>query len=409
MRSARGCIRRRGPNRWWVSKPGPINPETGKRTEIGVPVRGSRVDAAVALAALIGEGLPPETTWEAFWAGVVRPSMSGLASKTVEEYERLWDVELRHRIGSERVADMDWQRANEVLTAIHAPSVQRHAGALLKKMCNMAIRDRSHLLTVNPVDRAIEYAPARRRPKPLVLSEDVWAFLDAVRGIKYEPLLLCELGAGLRPEEARALLWEDVRPYRLGDSTFCALKVTKALTVLSNVGHLKETKNQPSERTAVMGEPFASRMLELASGRSGPLCPSGRPYDPEAPEAWYTSPVTVAKNWKQWCKRNGLRHVTDENLRSSYATLMGEALAPDSVVAGNMGHGDGTTKGAHYQKVTMRAKCMAALMLSESLSELAPKPSCGTVRNNPGKSEGDAEASPQLPMEPATGIEPATH
>jgi hypothetical protein len=48
---------------------------------------------------------------------------------------------------------------------------------------------------------------------------------------------------------------------------------------------------------------------------------------------------------------------------------MGEAMVPDSVVSGNMGHSDGTTKGEHYQRVTMRAKCMAADMLAESLSE----------------------------------------
>lgn len=64
-----------------------------------------------------------------------------------------------------------------------------------------------------------------------------------------------------------------------------------------------------------------------------------------------------------------MEHVTDENMRSSYTSKMGEAIAPDSVVAGNMGHSDGTIKGRHYQKVTMRAKCMAADLLAESLRD----------------------------------------
>ena len=375
MRSAKGSIRKRGEGRWWVSKPGPIDPETGRRTEIGRAVRGSRVDAAVALAALIGEGLPPETTWEAFYNGVVRPSFDGLSENTVHDYTRTWNVELKHRIGKERVSDMDWQRANEVLTEISAPTVQRSAGKLLKKMCNMAIRDRSHLLAVNPVDRAIEYAPHRKRPKALVLSENVYPFLESIRGSKYEPLVLAELGAGLRPEEARGLLWEDVSAYEFKGVTYCVLEVSKALTLADNVPILKDTKNAESARTALMGEPFASRMLELAEGRTGPLCPSGRPYDAERPEDWYTSPNTIAHNWKGWCKRNGIGHVTDENMRSSYATMMGEAMAPDSVVAGNMGHSDGTTKGKHYQRVTMRAKCMAADLLAESLEDFKQGPS----------------------------------
>ena len=369
MRSAKGSIRKRGPNRWWISKPGPMNPETGKRTEIGRAVRGSRVDAAVELAKLIGEGLPPETTWEAFYKSVVEPSFEGLEAKTVDEYRRLWKVELRHRIGEEKVSDMDWQRANEVLTEISAPTVQRSAGRLLKKMCNMAIRDRSHLLLVNPVDRAIEYAPHRKRRKVLIQSDGVFGFMEAIRGIKYEPLLLCELGAGLRPEEARALLWEDLNPYVLKGTTYCAITVSKALTVFENRGHFKDTKNEPSERTAICGDPFASRLLELAEGKSGPLCPSGKPYDEKDEAAWYTSPVTISHNWRKWCERNGVEHVTDENMRSSYSTMMGEAMAPDSVVAGNMGHSDGTTKGIHYQRVTMRAKCMAADLLTESLED----------------------------------------
>ena len=368
MRSAKGCIRRRGPNRWWVSKPGPINPETGKRTEIGVAVRGSRVDAAVALAALLGEGLPDETTWEAFYNGVVEPTFSNLSARTASDYRRLWEVELRHRIGHEPIKDMDWKRANDVLTDISAPTVQRYAGRFLKKMCNMVIRDRSHLLVVNPVT-AIEYAPHRRKPKKLVDASEVFRFLEAVRGCKYEPLVLCELGAGLRPEEARALLWEDVSPYELKGQTYCALSVGKALTYVERSPVFKDTKNEPSARTAVMGEPFASRMLKLAIGKTGPLCPSGRPYSESEPESWYTSPQTVAHNWKQWCKRHGIEHVTDKDMRSSYSTMMGEALVPDSIVAGNMGHSDGTTKGKHYQRVTMRAKCLAADMLAESLED----------------------------------------
>ena len=378
MRSAKGSIRRRGPNRWWVSKPGPVDPKTGKRTEPGVAVRGSRVDAAVALAKLLGEDLPDETTWEAFYNGVVAPSYSKLSERTVSDYTRLWEVELKHQIADERVADMDWRRTNEVLTAIHAPSVQRYAGRFLKKMCNMAIR--SGLMTVNPV-RAIDYAPHRKRPKRLVLSEDVVGFMEAIRGTKYEPLLLCELGAGLRPEEARALLWEDLAQYELKGTVYCSIQVDKALTLVDNVPLFKETKNQESERTAVCGEPFASRLLELSEGRTGPLCPSGRPYDESDPAAWYTSPSTIAHNWKQWCRRNNVPHVTDENMRSSYTTMMGEAGAPDSVVSGNMGHSDGTTKGRHYQRVTMRAKCLAADLLSELLAELVENPDCGTMRN----------------------------
>ena len=369
-RSHFGAIQRLGKNRYRISAEAEPHPD-GRRRRVSKVVRGTRSEAEIELAKMCGSGLPATTTWGEFWSMVVDPSLADLSPNTVAEYRRLWNVELRPRIADEKVSGMDWNRANEVLTDISAPTVQRSAGRLLKKMCNMAIRDRSHLLAWNPVDRTIEYAPHRKRSKRLVLSEQVAAFMESVRGLKYEPMLLCELGCGLRPEEARALLWEDIRRFELKGEVYCAVNVDKAIVVVENKGLLKSTKNEPSEREAVCGEPFASRLLELAVGKSGPLCPSGRPYDPEKPESWYTSPVTIAHNWRQWCDRNGVEHVTEENMRSSYATMMGEAGAPDSVVSGNMGHSDGTTKGEHYQRVTMRAKCMAANLLAESLDDFA--------------------------------------
>ena len=358
MRAAMGAIQRLGKDRYRVSIEGAPKPD-GRRTRRTKVVRGTRSEAEAVLARMKLEGgaADPGVTWSGFWDARVEPQISTLSPKTAHEYRRLWNVELAPRIAGEPVRDMDWRHANEVLTSIGAPTVQRSAGALLKKMCNMAVR--AGLLRSCPVDRAIEYAPHRRRPKRLVLAEGVPCFLDRIRGLKYEPLLLCELGAGLRPEEARALLWEDVSEYRLGGSAYCTLNVDKALTLLGNEPYLKSTKNTASDRVAVVGEPFASRLLALSGGAHGPLCPNG--------DGGYTSPATIAHNWKSWCARNGVDHVTDENMRSSYATMMGEAMVPDSVVSGNMGHSDGTTKGTHYQRVTMRAKCMAADMLSDYL------------------------------------------
>ena len=371
-RSHFGAVQRLGKDRYRVSVEAEPHPD-GRRRRVSKVVRGTRSQAEAVLASMCGAAMPSDVTWRDFWGAKVDPQISTLSPKTAHEYRRLWRVELEPRIGSERVSSMDWHRANEVLTDVRAPSVQRACGRLLSKMCNMAVRERGGLLDRNPVDRAIEYAPRRRRPKRLVTSERVHAFLAAVRGIKYEPLLLCELGAGLRPEEARALLWEDVSAFELKGAVYASIAVDKALVCVGQDPHFKSTKNEPSERTAVMGEPFASRLLELADGKSGPLCPSGEPYDPERPEAWYTSPMTVSHNWRQWCERNGVDHVSDGNMRSSYATMMGEAMAPDSVVAGNMGHSDGTVKGEHYQRVTMRAKCMAADLLAESLADFAPR------------------------------------
>ena len=333
-------------------------------------VHGTLDDAEVYLARMRIEDREASTTWREFWIARVEPSLDGLAVKTVDEYRRLWKRELEPRIGGEAVSAMDWSRANDVLTDIGSPSVQRHAGALLKKMCNMAIRDRAHLLQYNPVDRAIEYAPHRRRRKVLVESLDVGRYVDAFMQTKYAPVLLAELGSGLRVEEACALTWDDVSEVEYKGGVYAAFDVSKALVTTAGGLLLKDTKNEPSARTAVCGEPFASLVLGLRPDENAPLVPSGRLYQRSNPAWWYTSPATIAHNWKTWCERHGIPYVAPRDMRSSYATLMGEAMAPDSVVSGNMGHSDGTTKGRNYQAVTIAAKCRAAGILAGYLADL---------------------------------------
>ena len=345
---------------WWTDK-------SGKRHSHRMP-DSTRDEAETYLARMKLGPMADSTTWGRFWDVKVEPQVSTLAVKTRDEYRRLWGKHLSPAIGDEPVSDMCWHRANSVIGAVDSPSTQRAVGRLLKKMCNMAIRE--GLLLVNPVDRAIEYKPMRRRRKLLVDASDVRMYMEAAEGCKYEPVILALMGFGMRPEEADALLWEDLRPYEFKGSTYCVATVDKALTWTNSEGkHLKSTKNEPSEREAVCGEPFASRLLELAEGKSGPLCPSGEPYDPNHGDAWYTSPMVITRNWQLWCERRGVPPTNQKDLRSSYATMMGEAMVPDSVVAGNMGHSDGTTKGVHYQRVTMRAKCMAADALADLIAE----------------------------------------
>lgn len=298
--------------------------------------------------------------WRTFWARSVEPQIGRLSERTRDEYRRLWRRDLRPLIGSMEVSKTDWRAANAALTSIESPTVQRHAGALLRKICNMAVRE--GLLKENPV-KAIQYAPHRKKRRALVDSLHVHRFIEGIKGIKYEPLLLLELGAGLRVEEACALTWEDLSELEFLGRRYCAVNVDKALVLVRGGTLLKCTKNSTSERTAICGEPFASRVIALREGKSGPLVANG---------GAYTSPSTITHNWRAWCRDKGVEYVTPKDLRASYATIMGEAGAQDSVVSGNMGHADATTKAQNYQAVTIAAKCRAADCLAEWLRQLAP-------------------------------------
>ena len=129
---------------------------------------------------------------------------------------------------------------------------------------------------------------------------------------------------------------------------------------------LKETKNGFSEREVVVGEPFRARILELSEGSGIALSSGGG--SPGDPASYYTSPQTACRNYRGWCERHGVPYVAPKNLRSSYATLHGEAGSLDSLVSGSMGHSDGTTRGRHYQAVTRRGLALIADNLAEHLA-----------------------------------------
>ena len=349
---------------WWTDEDG----RHSKR------INGKREDAELFLARMrVGvDGKVASCDYDTYWEIVVRPSFAGLEAHTVYGYERIWRVELAPRIGRKMVCDTTWILVESTLLDIRSPSVQRSAKALWKKVCNFAVRDR--LLQHNPVDRNIKLAPLKKRKKVLYEADDVSEWIASIRGIKYEAVLLMELGGGLRHEEAAAMVKENVSRIESDGRVYAALDIERALVVVGGKKILKGTKNGFSERLSVIGEPFASPILDLCEGGSGPVCPGVedlREGDEYAVEH-FASPVTMTHNYKAWCARHDVKHVCPGNLRSAYATLHGEAGSLDSLVSLSMGHSDGTTKGNNYQQATVRGLMMIADSLTDYLAKFAP-------------------------------------
>lgn len=223
----------------------------------------------------------------------------------------------------------------------------------------MAIRDR--LLRVNPCDRSIRFKQHIKRNKVLIEVQDIKPLMDEMRGMKYEPIVLCLIGGGLRPEEADALTWGDIEPLEMNGKVYALVSVTKTIVLVKGGTELKDgTKTASSTRFVVIGEPFASRLLKLKGNTSDFICqgPNGKP----------SSPMTITHNWKYWCERRGIPYVSQENMRSSWATMQGEAGSPDSLVSMGMGHTDGTTKGKNYQQATLRGLALIADNLADYIA-----------------------------------------
>ena len=330
-------------------------------------VRGSRDDAEAVLAAMmLKRGDAYDMTWRAYWTSAVTPTFDGLADKTVHEYERLWRIELEPRIGQRMVSGTTWRTVESTLADVSSPTVQRAAHRLWRKMCNLAVRD--GLLERNPVDASIRLKPHRKRPKTLIAPDEVRQWMEDIAGLKYEPVFLLEVGGGLRHEEACAMVWENIARHEAYGRIYALVAVERGLVTVDGRKVLKETKNAHSTREVVIGEPFASRLLELHDGR-GPVCPGSAPYPGGGyDDLHFASPATITHNWRNWCKRHGVEYVRPGDMRSVFATLHGEAGTPDSLVSLAMGHADGgSTKTRNYQQRTRRGMIVAADSLTDLL------------------------------------------
>lgn len=320
-------------------------------------VYGTKEDAELFLAKkhVESSGMLGSCTYRQYWDSVVRPSMDGLEANTVVWYESAWAF-LEPHIGHVRVEDTTYMLAQGVISKAESGSRQKRAYVLWKKMCNMAVRDR--ILPSNPIDRTMRLKKPEKREKMLVGKDGMAAFMEGVRGCKYEPLVLLEIGGGLRHEEACALLWEDVSE----QDGYALIDISKALVTVGGEKILKDTKNDRSTRIAVIGEPFASRLLSLKT--AGRLIGNGTGAHGAG---GYTSPLTAAHNWKRWCESHGMDYVRFGDMRSCYATIAGEAEALDSLVEMQMGHSGGSTKSAHYQQRTIRGLMLVADAIAEYL------------------------------------------
>ena len=387
-RSHFGHVKRLGPGKHRAYWEEPRDAVTGKRNQRSKVIDGSDEDAWNFLAVKRVEllGADRDTTYGVFWDACVEPSLAGLAENTVDEYTRVWNGFLKPVIGGMRISETTPDFAERVLLTASSPSLQRKAMRLWRKVCNRARRER--IISYNPIDRYIKLDRVKPKPKRLLEADEIPGWMAAIEGIRYEPALLCEIGGGLSPEEACALDREDIRPYEDGGRLYAMVRVSKALTTVSGRKLLKDTKNNFRVRTMIIGEPFARRILETSAG-TGPLLPSGMPPERGRPESAYASPITVTHNWKAWCERHGVPYVTQANMRSSFATLHGEAGSPDSVVSGAMGHSGGSTKAKHYQKITRRALVAIADGLAAYIAE---RGGYATTCNISADSEGFPEA-----------------
>jgi len=357
MRSALGSIQRLGKDRYRVSVEGRPS-DDGRRTRKSKVVRGSRSDAEAALARMaLDEGKEvefPDITLSQYWTLFYEPSLAALSKSTQSSYRYAWEGLVEPLFGDREMASLKAREIERGLLTIEKPGAQRNAYKLMRQMYNEAWRD--ELVDENPMQRRIRLKRKESYQPVVLLLDDVPAWLGAVAGSKWEPVLLCMLFGGLRREEACALYWED---FEFGVDR-CSVRVDKTLTEVRGELVAGPTKTAESRRTVFFAGWPAQRLLELSG--SGPLVPDSN--------GNRTRPDRVSREYRKMMESKGAKYVPMKNLRNSYATIMQGLGASDSLISKSLGHTNLTVDYEHYFAANAPAHMANAELLGDSVRNI---------------------------------------
>jgi integrase len=241
-----------------------------------------------------------------------------LAARTLRSYAGLWDRHVLPRLGSMRLNAITPEvierfRAELEADGVGQPTIYR-ALALLQGILRRAVEWRR--IGHNPV-KAVQKPKVRRqrevRPLPPLTIEQLRAVVARRRkhGMRDAAMIGLLAYAGLRPQEALALRWEDVRER--------TLLVEKAA---DGQGGVKPTKTGQS-RTVRLLAPLADDLAEWRRSLDQPddgalLFPngSGSIWNDPAWQTWHRDA------WVPACRAVGLEGARPYDLRHSFISLL---------------------------------------------------------------------------------------
>lgn len=230
---------------------------------------------------------------------------------TVKAHDVTWRNHVQPRWGSTRVDAVrvvDVQMWLDGMTHSVALSSSQLLSRILDAAVAMDALDRNRLRSAE----LVLPTAGNRQSRHVWSLDELRRIHDACRGDAIEPLFLAAAFGGLRLGEALALTPADVLPAVGGTA---AVSVTKQATLS---GAIAEPKTARSRRTAIVPQPWAARLLELARAaldRGDALLVDdgfGRP----------VGRAMLHRRWRHVCEAAHVEPAPFRNLRASFETLM---------------------------------------------------------------------------------------
>lgn len=195
----------------------PRDPETGKRRQRWVTVRGTKRDAERVLTELLGEvergcyvGASPRLTVGQYldqWMEATKIEIRETTHRVRQTYVRY----IKDLLGSAplvKLTPLDVQRALNRLPEHLAPATKADIFKVLRAALRRAVA--WNLIPRSPTD-GVKFPVSTKRDRMTVWTEEqVSAFLNRVSGSRYYPLFHTAVATGMRLGELLGLTWDDV-------------------------------------------------------------------------------------------------------------------------------------------------------------------------------------------------------
>lgn len=307
-------------------------------------VRGTKRDGWSRLAELhvLHADDRPTMTVGHLWEAYERPSLaeaveSGRTSpRTFAAYEREWRANTGPRWASVQCTDVKPIDIQEWLLGM-----TKSAGNIAKNVLKLTL-DHAVLLDLiqsNPADRRYRLGRDTAREKFAYTVQQVSAALSSVRGTPAEAPAILSAMTGMRVGEACGVALSDIE-WRDG----CAVvSIRRQLTARGDV--TERLKTPSSRRTVAVGDPWASRLKEIADG-----LPEGAVYLNDNGVGEPVPRRTVTGWWKKMVEGSGVPYQPMQALRPSYQTNLHWSGVPIEMTSKILGHASTSTTVESYDR-----------------------------------------------------------
>ena len=342
----RGSIIKRGKNSYSIVINLGIDPQTGKRKQQWISVKGTKKEAEKRLSELLHQldtgtfMRPNKTTFAEYltkWlADYAKPNV---APRSFERYAGVIEQYLIPELGSITLTQLRPEHLQNHYTTrlnngLSASSVRYHH-AVIHIALQTAVK--WGLLSRNIAD-AVEPPRIHRAEMQTWDEGEITQFLEATKDSPYYALFYTALFTGMRRSELLAIRWSDV------DFMLSQISVSRSLHHLKDGSYIfTEPKSQKSRRTIALS-PSAILMLQDYHEKQK-LERTMRGVELKDDDLVFSHfdgnplrPNSMTRAWDTMCNRAGVKKIRLHDARHTHASLMLKQGIHPKIVQERLGH-----------------------------------------------------------------------